>query len=134
MDSDGLKRTRWRVALWIPLVIACGLLTRADVPLPGLLRTYGGDTLYAVLVYVLLAFLAPARPPLQLGVAAALACLLVELSQLLDVGWLNALRANRLGALVLGRGFVWTDLACYAVGAAVAACAELLLRYGRRDS
>lgn len=134
MATDGLRRSRLRMMLWIPLVTACGLLTRADIPLPTLLRTYGGDTLYAVLVYVLLAVLAPARSPLQVGLAAAGACLLVELSQLLDVGWLNTLRANRFGALVLGRGFVWSDLLCYAVGAGLAAAAEGALRRAARSS
>jgi hypothetical protein len=46
---------------------------------------------------------------------------LVELSQLIHTPWLDALRANRFVALVLGRGFVASDLVCYAVGVALAA-------------
>ncbi|WP_410503428.1 DUF2809 domain-containing protein [Hymenobacter sp. AT01-02] len=49
------------------------------------------------------------------GVAAGFA-LAIELSQLCHTPWLMQLRATRLGALVLGHGFLWSDLACYGVG------------------
>jgi hypothetical protein len=31
--------------------------------------------------------------------------------------WLDAIRATLPGRLLLGRGFIWLDLPCYAVGA-----------------
>ncbi|HNV69644.1 MAG TPA: DUF2809 domain-containing protein, partial [Candidatus Ozemobacteraceae bacterium] len=48
-------------------------------------------------------------------------CFLIELSQLCQADWLNAIRQTRLGAIVLGFGFLWSDLACYICGAGVAA-------------
>lgn len=119
-----MRHTRLWAALFVPLVVAAGLLTRSALPMPGLVRTYGGDTLYAVLIYVLLSVAVPAWRPRGRASVAAIICLLIELSQLVDVGWLNQVRANRLGALVLGRGFVWSDLACYTVGAAGAGIVE----------
>ena len=132
MSTPALQpRHRLRVLLWLPLIVVMGLATRSSaLPLPrtGIVATYGGDTLYAVLIFALLAFLRPAASTARLGVAAALVCLLIELSQLLDWAPLSALRAHRLGALVLGRGFVWSDLLCYLTGAALAAGADQGLR------
>jgi hypothetical protein len=55
-------------------------------------------------------------------------CLLVEVSQLSSADWLVGLRSTRLGALVLGRGFVWSDLLCYAAGALSAGLGDFALR------
>lgn len=49
-------RREWRrLALAALAVVPLGLLTRADLPLPDVIATYGGDTLYAPLVYLLVA-------------------------------------------------------------------------------
>ena len=56
----------------------------------------------------------------------------VEASQLYQAAWLNEVRRTTLGALLLGRGFLWSDLVCYAVGIFAGAVGELaVLR--RRD-
>jgi hypothetical protein len=99
-----------RVALALG-VIAAGLASRA-LPLP----LWIGDVLYAVLIYVLVP-----RWPIALGI-----CVLIEVSQTWE--WLAPVRATRLGALVLGRGFLWEDLVAYAVGVA---CAHLVARISR---
>jgi hypothetical protein len=109
---------------WMLLVLALGLGSRssaAAVHVPRFLTAYAGDTLWATLLYLCLLF---AWPHLSVRRAAAWALglsVLVELSQLLHTPWLDALRANRFAALVLGRGFVASDLVCYAVGVALAA-------------
>ena len=41
--------------------------------------------------------------------------LMIEVSQLYHAPWIDA-SANALGGLVLGFGFVWSDLVCYLVG------------------
>ena len=53
---------------------------------------------------------------------------LIELSQLWHPPFLEALRATTVGGLVLGYGFLWSDLICYTVGAFVCALAETILR------
>ena len=50
--------------------------------------------------------------------------ILVETSQLYHATWIDSIRQTTLGGLVLGFGFLWTDLACYAVGIAIAAVIE----------
>jgi hypothetical protein len=112
------------------LVVALGLGSRTPAAreyLPRFVTDYAGDSLWAVMVYLCLVFALP-RLPVRLAAAAALGLsVLDELSQLVHTPWLDALRANRLGALVLGRGFLWSDLVCYAVGVALAAVTELWL-------
>jgi hypothetical protein len=111
------------------LVVALGLGSRstaARVHLPRFVTDYAGDALWTVMVYLCLVF---ALPRLSVWRAAAVALgisVLVELSQLLHTPWLDALRAHRLAALVLGRGFLVSDLVCYAVGAGLAAGADVL--------
>jgi hypothetical protein len=56
----------------------------------------------------------------------------VEISQRYHVPWLDALRASRLGALVLGQGFLWSDIVCYAVGVTLAAVLDGILAARRR--
>lgn len=118
--SDGAfpgRVKRWWLALAIVLVVVLGLLSRRDaVPLPGFVRSYAGDTLWAVMVVLGLAFLRPdwklrVLVPGALGIAVA-----VECSQLYRAPWIEAVRCTLPGHLVLGQGFLWSDLACYAVG------------------
>ncbi|MFM8818855.1 MAG: DUF2809 domain-containing protein, partial [Phycisphaerales bacterium] len=53
--------------------------------------------------------------------------------QLHHAPWIDGIRATRLGALVLGSGFLWSDIACYAVGVAGGAAGESMVdRLGAR--
>ncbi|MFE8603437.1 ribosomal maturation YjgA family protein [Archangium violaceum] len=120
-------------ALLLPLmvlVVALGLGSRsqaARLHLPRFVTDYAGDALWTVMVYLCLVFVLP-RLSVRRAAASALGLsVLVELSQLVHTPWLDALRAHRLGALVLGRGFLASDLVCYAVGAGLAAGTDLLL-------
>lgn len=105
-----------------------GLATRSrPQAFPALVATYGGDVLYAVLWVQIVAVVARGRVAVCAGIALAV-CVAIEASQAVHLGWLDALRATRAGALVLGRGFMTSDLACYAVGAGFGAAVERGLR------
>jgi len=54
-------------------------------------------------------------------------CFLIELSQLSQAAWLTSLRSYRLGGLILGFGFLWSDLVCYVIGAALGLAVERLI-------
>jgi hypothetical protein len=116
---------RWRIAIAILAVIPLGLLTRADLPMPAIIAAYGGDTLYATLVYLLVALIWPRAAIGRVGLAALGLCVIIELSQLYHAPWLDAIRATTPGRLALGSGFLWSDLACYAVGALLGAALDL---------
>lgn len=120
-SSHTPARLRWRSALAAALTVPLGLLTRADIPLPAVIATYGGDTLYAALAFFLAALLWPRWPRWRLALTALGFCSAIELSQLYKTPWLDALRGTLPGRLVLGAGFRWDDLLCYAVGVLIAA-------------
>jgi len=121
-----LTRHRIAVALAALGVVALGLLTRsALVPRDSLVGMYGGDTLWATLVYLLGRWLWPRAPVARAATGAAALAAAVELSQLYHAPWIDTVRQTAPGHLVLGQGFVWSDLACYAAGVALGACAEL---------
>ncbi|MCX7792018.1 MAG: DUF2809 domain-containing protein [Chloroflexaceae bacterium] len=123
------RRNRMRLAVAALAVIPSGLLTRADLPLPGIVASYGGDTLYATLVYLLVALAWPHWATWRLGLVALGACYAIELSQLIQAPWLDALRGTLPGRLVLGTGFLWSDLTCYAVGVSLGVALDLALRW-----
>jgi hypothetical protein len=122
------QRDRLRLVVAALTVIPLGLLTRADIPLPALVLTYGGDTLYATLVYLLVTLVWLRQPAWRLGMLALTICFAVELSQLSQVPWLDALRTTLPGRLVLGAGFLGSDLACYVAGVLLGVVLDLMLR------
>jgi len=66
----------------------------------------------------MMGFLFKARTTFWVAVIALVFSYLIEFSQLYQATWINSLRANRIGGLVLGYGFLWSDLLCYTVGIA----------------
>jgi len=119
----------------LPLYAAIAVLTavaglasrRFPQFLPAFVARYAGDTLWAAMVFWLLAIVWPRARTRGLAIGALGIALGVEVSQLYHAGWIDAIRQTRLGALVLGSGFLWSDLACYTVGVGVAAGLDRLL-------
>lgn len=89
---------------------------------------YVGDSLWALLVYWLVRFLLPNKSYWLCAISALLFAFSIELSQLYQADWINAIRHTRLGGLVLGFGFQWTDLVAYSVGIAFGATLDYLTR------
>ena len=77
--------------------------------------------LWAAMVYCGFALLLPRCCVWLLATAAATFALGIELSQLSEHPLLELARATRLGALVLGHGFLWIDLVRYLAGIVLAA-------------
>jgi len=122
------NRRRVFCVVALPIVIAAGLATRSHGEcLPAVVATYGGDTLWALALFLTLAlvFVSWSRTRLAL-VAYGLSCI-VEVSQFAHPRWLDALRRTRLGALLLGYEFLWSDLVCYAVGVALGVALDVLV-------
>ena len=96
-----------------------------DVPIIGV---YGGDAAWAMAAYALVRMCAPRASIDSVMLIAGAMALAVELSQLLDAAWINELRQNSFVALLIGKGFLWSDLAAYLVGILLAALIELFIR------
>lgn len=122
-----MRRSRLAYAGWVAAVIVAGLASRSPRTsfLPDFVTIYAGDTLWALMVFLILGFLFPgARTAVLAGAALGLS-FAVEFSQLCEADWLNRIRATRIGALALGKGWVVTDLLCYAVGVGIGLMGEI---------
>ena len=125
-------RSRVAYAIALAVVVAAGLGSRVFGPwLPAVVATYAGDTLYATMVFVGLGILAPRWSTTRLAVTALACSCAIETSQLYHAPWIDAIRDTLPGALVLGYGFLWSDVACYAAGVAVGAGVEAAIRPSR---
>lgn len=135
--ADGLavrtaRSMRQRAALLAlaALVFAVGIPNRL-VPgrMPYVMVQYGGDALWAIFITLMMAVLFPRVESLRLAIFCVLAEWLVEASQLYQAPWLESIRHFRvgfvpLGGLILGYGFLWSDIGAYTIGTAAGFLAE----------
>lgn len=118
MRTTERKRNRLVTVVLLAGVVLAGLLSRSELGdhLPAFIATYAGDTLWSLALFLAVGLV---RPGIRTTTAALLTVAIafaVEFSQLYQADWINAIRGNRIGALFLGNGFVWSDLPCYVVG------------------
>lgn len=115
-------------------VVALGLASRRyRAALPSFLGAYAGDTLWAAMVFLLGAVVCNRSRTSTLLLGALLFAFGIELSQLYHAPWIDTIRGSRLGGLVLGFDFVWSDLLCYTAGACAAAGLDLMLVRSRES-
>jgi uncharacterized membrane protein YraQ (UPF0718 family) len=128
--DDVKRRSRLNYVVAIAVTAAAGLLSRSSLAdhLPTLVRTYAGDTLWALAVFLVLGLIFAKAATARIAICAALISYGVELSQLYQAPWINAIRHTIPGALLLGFGFRWSDLICYSLGILVGAVAEYATR------
>lgn len=125
---DQRPRSRLLYLLLTLGTVVLGLAARqVRASLPSSINPYLGDVLWAAMVFFLIAALRPAASARWIATAAAAFSLAVELSQLYHAPWIDGIRHTRLGGLVLGFGFLWSDLVCYAVGILFAAAVDRAL-------
>ncbi|MDP0498824.1 MAG: DUF2809 domain-containing protein [Verrucomicrobiota bacterium JB022] len=112
-----MHRSRPINTVFLVVVLVLGLSTRRLPELwPPVIQAYGGDTLWALFVYLGIGWVFVRWSPNRVALVALSFSVLIELSQLYHAPWIDQIRATTLGALILGHGFLWSDLACYAVG------------------
>ena len=68
------------------------------------------------MVFLLIGFVFKRKSTLWVAVASLAFSYGIEISQLYHAPWIDALRANTLGGLLLGFGFLWSDMVCYMTG------------------
>ena len=126
------RRHRGVQAAMLGMVIVLGLASRQyGEALPALVARYAGDTLWATAAYLALSLAWPAARVRRLAAGAALISLAVELSQLFRPAWLQAVRRWPGAPLLLGYGFLASDLVCYAVGVVLGVALDLIVRRWR---
>lgn len=117
--APNTRRHRGLYMVLLVLTLLLGLASRRCGPwLPTFVASYAGDALWALLVFWLVGLGRPRWSSRRVAAAALSFAVLIELSQLWQPPWLLAVRGTTLGGLVLGHGFLWSDLLCYAAGVA----------------
>jgi Protein of unknown function (DUF2809) len=110
-----VSRIHWFIAAMLTMI--SGLLWRSRfLDLSPFLKKYGGDALWAAMVFFLIGLLCPGWNKARLTLASLIFSWGIEFTQLYHAPWIDGIRANRLGALVLGSTYSTPDLAAYVVG------------------
>ncbi|TXR60862.1 DUF2809 domain-containing protein [Bacillus sp. AY18-3] len=123
------KRNRLLYALFTIVIIILGLSSRKlAFALPHLLNAYLGDALWALMIFTGLGFLFPKIETKKLAFISLLFCYGIEVSQLYHAEWIDSIRATTLGGLVLGYGFLWSDLVTYTIGVGIGMFCEFMLQ------
>ncbi|CAI8942434.1 MULTISPECIES: DUF2809 domain-containing protein [Bacillus] len=123
------KRNRLLYAVLTIIVIILGLGSRKFAyVLPDLLNDYLGDALWALMIFIGVGFLFHKMKTKKLAFLSLLFCYGIEISQLYHADWIDNIRATTLGGLVLGYGFLWSDLLAYTIGVGMGMLCELMFR------
>lgn len=123
------NRNRIIYACLCLIIALLGLSTRVfQEYLPAFLKLYIGDTLWAIMIFLGFASVYKTASTIQIVVISILFCYGIECSQLYQEEWIVRLRETALGGLILGYGFLWSDMIAYTVGIAVGGLTELILR------
>lgn len=123
------KRNRVLYALFTIVVIILGLSSRKFAfALPHLLNDYLGDALWALMIFTGFGFLFPKTETKKLAFISLMFCYGIEASQLYHAEWIDSIRGTTLGGLVLGYGFLWSDLVAYTIGVGVGILCEVIFR------
>jgi hypothetical protein len=115
-----MRRNRLLYFVGSCLVAALGMASRRYASAePAFLARYAGDTLWAVMVFGVVGLLAAGWSSSRVALATLVVCYAIEGSQLYHASWIDTIRDTRFGGLVLGYGFLWSDIICYTVGVAL---------------
>lgn len=124
-----MKRSRITYLLAALAVIVLGLSSRRySRVLPEFLASYAGDTLWALTAFLGVGMLFPRWSTLRVCITALLFAFAIELSQLYHSPWVDQIRHTMVGGVILGYGFLWSDLLCYVVGISLGCTLERLLK------
>lgn len=122
-----MRRNRIVYIILTIIVIILGLLSRKVEGLPEIISAYSGDILWALMVFLLTAVILNKKSTIFIISLAIIFSYGVEISQLYHATWIDSIRATTLGGLVLGFGFLWSDILCYTIGIIIGAITDLII-------
>jgi hypothetical protein len=109
----------------IALVCLLGIGSRRYAHLlPGFIAAYAGDTLWSLAAFLGIGLVLSRASTWTIACLAMGFSVPIELSQLYHAPWIDSIRQTTVGGLILGFGFLWSDLACYAVGVGIGVVLE----------
>ena len=126
MNRETVIKLRIFYLSGIAVLIALGLFSRRVKFVPAAC----GDALWAMMVYCCFRIVLIRKPMIISAVAALITSFAIEFSQMLTPDWLVKIRSTFLGHMLLGQGFLWSDLLAYTIGIAVIYGLTALIRQG----
>lgn len=123
-----MRRNRILYLILTIITIILGLLSRKVQGLPQIISSYSGDALWALMVFFLFSFLFNKKSTIFILVISIIFSYGIEISQLYHAPWIDSIRATTLGGLILGFGFLWSDLICYTVGIVIGAIIDKIIK------
>ena len=129
--ASTVRRLVYAAALGLVLIAGLPLRLTPEI-MPPFMVNYGGDALWALAIFLGCSVLFPRRKVRTRALWALAVAYGIEFSELYQADWINAIRATRLGGLILGYTFLWSDLVCYAVGIGVGLLIETIWGFKRR--
>lgn len=126
MPKSSIARNRI-VYGWLTIsVLLIGLVSRRFLGEFSFVKLYVGDGLWALMVFFGFGFTFSRWSTQAIAAVALGFSFSIELSQLYHAPLIDSLRATRLGGLMLGYTFLWSDLLSYSVGVGVGVVIETL--------
>ena len=112
-----LNSNRLFYLMVLPAIICLGLLSRRlNAYIPDVIDMFLGDSLWALMIYLLIRIVFINWSKKKAASFGLIFCYMIELTQLYHRNWIDAIRSTTLGGLVLGYGFLWSDLVAYLLG------------------
>lgn len=107
-----MKQERMKYLSLTLATIIIGLISRRidSVPL------FVGDGLYAVMMFFIIRTIFIRFSISKVAIISLAITYSIEISQLYQAQWINDIRHTLPGRLILGQGFLWSDLIAYLVG------------------
>jgi hypothetical protein len=113
------SRVTYFLAAMVTIILGIGSRTYPSV-LPDLMVKHCGDALWAAMIYFGVRMLFIRMSCLKALLLSLGFCYAIECSQLYQAAWINNIRSTLIGGLILGKGFLFSDLVRYSAGAATA--------------
>lgn len=122
-----MTKQRYKYGILILIIIIFGLLSRKATVLPAAT----GDALYATMMYFIVRFFLLKAKIKKIAILSLCICFAIEISQLYQAAWINEVRRTLPGRLILGQGFLWSDLLAYIVGVSIACFLDAFMKGNR---
>lgn len=109
-----------RYSIYISIILATVIMGLGSrhfaMYLPKWVNLYFGDFLWAFMIFFIFAIILRDKSTLGIIAFSLIYCYLIEISQVYHSTWIDNIRRTTVGHLILGRGFLWSDLISYTIG------------------
>ena len=123
-----IRQKRIMLVVLILITVLIGLASRKYAQsLPEFIAEYAGDTMYAMCAYFMFRLFFIKRSSIIVVLFSFIFCVIIETLQLYQATWIQDLRNTPPFGLLLGYGFLWSDLIGYVVGSLIAPLVEFTI-------